>query len=246
MIYTMRYLFTLISLFSVVSLQAQVRWQIYAGAGTSHNVFKGNSSDIYYDYYAYRGEDGWYILPHAGAGLMVPIGKRLLFEAGLSYTKKQFRAEENKIQEINTAHQLNVTNAFKTRLHYLGVPLTLSYIFRVGTENAIHLGAGINYNFLVAASGSITSRQNMPGSATSLYEYEVPVKRGFIQTSKILAGTLNIFDTGLRLQTAYVWHSKLSLRFFTEYSLYTIYLRGDRNKPDLQLWNSGLSLGYIF
>lgn len=228
-----------------IPAQAQVRWMAYAGAGTAHNNFKGNARDAYLDYYAYKGEDGFYVLPQAGLAVRVPIRKKLIFEAGVGYTRKQFRAEENKIMEINTQYQLTVYNEFKTRLDYLNFPFTLSYIFPVSAKNSLQLGTGINYSFLLRASEKIYSRQTAVGYAPDEYEYERKVPRGLVQTSKILPGTLNIFDTGIKLQLSYVWHSKLMLRLSSEYSLYTIYLREDRNKPDLQLWYTGLSIGYI-
>ncbi len=227
------------------SLQAQVRWMAYAGAGISHNVFKDNSRDAYLDFYTYHGEDGLYVLPQAGIALRVPVGKKLLFEAGAGYTRKQFRAEENKIIEANTQYQLTVYNESKTRLDYLSFPFTLAYIIPVSAQNTLQLGAGVNYSFLVNVKGTTFSRQTTLGNAPDVYEYEHKVYKGLIQTSKIQPGTLNIFDTGVKLQLSYVWHSRLMLRLSSEYSLYTIYLREDRNKPDLQLWHTGISLGYI-
>lgn len=226
--------------------QGQVRLLVYTGAGASHNIYKSNSKDDYLDYYAYRGENGFYVLPHAGVSVMVPIGKKLLFEGGINYTQKQFRGEENKIIEANTLTQLTVYNESKTRLHYLGLPFTLSYIFPVSAKSAFHLGAGINYGFLIKASGRTFSRQSTIGFPPDESEFENFVPSGLLQTSKTTPGTINIFDTGAKLQLSYVWHSKLILRLASEYSLYTVYLKADRNKPDLQLWYTGLSVGYIF
>jgi hypothetical protein len=225
--------------------QAQVRWMVYAGAGTSHNVFKDNARDSYLDYYAYKGKDGLYILPQAGVAMRVPLGRKFIFETGAGYTRKQFRAAENKIMEANTQYQLTIYNESKTRLDYLSFPFTLSYIFPVSEKNTLQLGAGVSYGFLLRASQKTYSRQTAAGYAPDEYKYENKVPKGLIQTSKIFPGTLNIFDTGIKLQLSYVWHSKLMLRLSSEYSLYTIYLREDRNKPDLQLWYSGLSIGYI-
>ncbi len=123
-LFRMRLFCTLLLLFisGYHPVQAQVRWLFYAGAGTSHNVFKQNAKNTYLDYYAYRGENGFYILPHAGVSMMVPIGKKLLFETGVNYTRKLFRGEENKILEANTQAQLTVYNESKTKLGYLEFP----------------------------------------------------------------------------------------------------------------------------
>lgn len=224
---------------------AQTRWMIYAGAGTPRNSFDGNGKDAYYDYYAAKGADGFYLLPQAGLSLMVPVGKKLLFETGINYTRKQFRLKENKVLDAYTPHQLTVYNSFKTKLDYMELPFTISYILPVSKNSTFQLGVGVNYSFLVHASGSVYSSQTTIGMPTDEYQSSVSVPIGLVQTSNTVPGTLNIFDTGLKLQLSYVWHSKLMVRLFHEYSLYTLYLRGDKSKPDLQLRYTGLTLGYI-
>ncbi len=235
----------LLLIISYSATHAQTRWMVYAGVGTPRNNFGNNSKDFYYDYYAAKGADGFYLLPQAGLSLMVPIGKKLLFETGINYTRKQFRSTENKVLDAYTNHQLTVYNSYKTKLDYMELPFTLSYILPVSKKSAFHLGLGVNYSFLLHASGSVYSSQVTIGNSTDEYQLPVRVPIGLIQTSSTAPGTLNIFDTGLKLQLSYVWRSKLMVRLFHEYSLYTIYLRGDLNKPDLQLRYTGLTLGYI-
>lgn len=185
---------------------------------------------------------------NAGLSLLVPLGSRFVFETGLGYEKRGFRADssftDRWYKDEFSAREIH---------HYITIPLQLSLRLKQWRENKLWIGAGLNYGFMVAAKAVYTRTFYAHGDYVNESNYSYDPKIGLIQANAKNPAAhkyinLYAFDTGLKTQITYTWKDKYVVRAFYNYSLYdasAIYSQKTGN-PVLHQHNTGLTLGVIF